>query len=196
MSDGGQIPVLLAFFRVYNHNLIQKASCSPDLDAETAISFCLEGKTVRRKKHLVLMMCLILLATSLAGCFLFGKDRNKETGADDQVQDTLSAASDSSAPSAAAAESSEPVSQTKPDSSAPTDNHPKETGAADSLEPSAETELPEIEITDAQDRPGAQSATPASTSSQSENNRVPEEEPGNSDIFISDNGDIMLPEVP
>ena len=148
MSDGGQIPVLLAFFRAYNHNLIQKASCSPDLDAETAISFCLEGKTVRRKKHLVLMMCLILLATSLAGCFLFGKDRNKETG------------------------------------------------AADSLEPSAETELPEIEITDAQDRPGAQSATPASTSSQSENNRVPEEEPGNSDIFISDNGDIMLPEVP
>ena len=89
-----------------------------------------------------------------------------------------------------------PVSQTKPDSSAPTDNHPKETGTADSLEPSAETELPEIEITDAQDRPGAQSATPASTSSQSENNRVPEEETGNSDIFISDNGDIMLPEVP
>ena len=148
---------------------------------------------MKRKKLWIWIVCLVLLLGCAAAVLLL---RPPKQAAAEQTSPTM-------APITAAEESTEdpgiPTENPKPlptdtaqpeDTEKPTDaSAPVDTGAA--ARPSG-IELPEIEIPTAQ--PDAGDDIPENTPEPEPDD--PQPAPGNSDIVIDENGDILLPEVP
>ncbi len=133
---------------------------------------------MRRKKYIAWIICLILLLACLSCCYLFLNGRNEDKTADDPGQEAV---------------------------------EPSETPSG--------TELPEIDIPDGTDQPVSQTETQeyntesavsgpsgsdtsadtsgnSSSQSADSSDQEPEQGQEESGVFIDENGDILLPEVP
>ena len=173
------------------------------------------GISMRHKQIWAWIACLALLTSCLSGCSLFGNRKNGETVQTSLTQEPASAAaehSDASSDETKDTTTEEQAEPATPNQVIDTDNQMDTIVAA---EPDTDVELPEIEIpvvpsdTMKPDNEGADIHEPVSTPqspapivTEPEASNLPQQEPetqpdpGNSDIVVDHNGDILLPEVP
>lgn len=170
---------------------------------------------MRSKTIMVWIVCLILIAGCLSACSLFDRNNKKEMAVPSQTVGPVSDVPESPVPSAAETEDQEPTPEAKQQTSVPTTEHTNETESDVAVEPSAVTELPEIEIPVAPaaperadephetqsesdvtepSMPSVSPAAPPNIVSQPET--TPEPQQDDDDIIITGNGDILLPEAP